>query len=347
MAGLVELSALLGKLDAEFELASVYGTNISKGPAKLLAKSVARAEKLAHFFTPAYGRRDLKRLDEFFFSREAMAPGAKEYWFIDVTSTKGDRTQLVLTFGSSYFKTAVNGRAARGKKVAAVGWLYSGKKRVFLEKSLFLESARGVLKTEAFSLTGAFPSYELVAGKAVAIKFSKPARGAPYDAKSASVGPLGLGMLTMYLDARGMIGGRNFEGSAYVQKVVVVAPFIPWNWVRIAFADRSALDFFAVRLDKHDASRVMFRSATYRFASGRTVRLGGCRLQRLAKGRWLLEGKDVICYLKNYAFKPFLIKGRGEFHYDEYMVECEDFAFKDVRKKGGIGLIEDAYGFMI
>ena len=344
---LVEISVLLGKLEAELESANIYGRGVSKGPRKLLAKSLASVSKLSKYLPRVSKRTNFAKLDEFFFSRAALLPGGKEYWFIDVVSTEGDKTQLVLTFGSSYFKTRVNGQAAQGGKVAAVGWFHSGKKKVFVEKSLFLQSGKGVLKTDAFTLRGAYPSYELVAGKGTAIKFSKPERGVPYEALAASAGTLGFGMFNLYLDASGTIGGKKFVGSAYVQKVVVVAPFIPWNWVRLVFADRSALDFFAVRLDKHDVGRNVLYLATYRFASGRTVKLGDCRLRRLAKDRWLLEGKGVAAYMKTYAFKPFVIKGRGEFHYDEYMVECTDFAFKGVRKQTGIGLIEDAYGLML
>ncbi len=337
---------LLEELAAELDSINAYGKGFSKGPGRVLAKNLERAARLAKPFPRVLRQRNLAKLDDFFFGRQALPPGGKEYWFIDLASTTGDKAQLVLTFGSSHFKTRVNGQDAQNEKVAAVGWYHSGKRKVFLEKSLLLETGKGVLKTDAFTFRGAYPSYDLVAGKAAAIKFSKPARGLPYEALAISVGALEFKMYNLYLDASGTIGGKKFAGSAYVQKVVVVAPFIPWNWARLVFEDSSALDFFAVRPQRRDIGANLFHSATYRLASGKTVKLSDCRLRRLAKDRWLLEGKGVTAYMKTYAFKPFVIKGRGEFHYDEYMVECTDFAFKNVRKQAGIGLIEDAYGFM-
>ncbi len=343
----MKISSLVRKLGSNLESASFYSKGVVKGPGKLLLNSLSSAAKKARLFQIVTDRREATRLDEFLFSQVPLAPGGKEYWFIQIASTSGDKTQLVLTFGRSFFDAWVNGRAGHGGKVAAVGWYYSGKKNVFVEESVALEATKNSLKARSFELTGAFPHYELSAGNGTRLKLSTPKSGVPFEALDASANSLGLGMYNLYLDARGTIGGKKFSGFAYVQKVIVTAPFVPWNWLRLTFPNKSVLDFYAVRLDKLDLGEYLFHSGTYRLPSGKTVKLGNCRLRKLAGDRWVLEGNEVVAYLKTYAFKQFLLKGRGEFHYDEYFVECTDFVFKDVKLKKGIGLIEDAYGFLL
>ena len=150
----------------------------------------------------------------------------------------------------------------------------------------------------------------------------------------------------MYLDAKGTIDGKAFKGVGYVQKVLVVAPFIPWNWLRVVFKDKSVLDVFVARLGVKSMEYRVLSTSIYRLASGKTYNLSGSRFKKLEGDRWLLEGDGFAAYLKTYAFKPFMLRVRGEFHYDEYLVECTDFVFKGKTKQDGIGMIEDAYGFM-
>lgn len=253
----------------------------------------------------------------------------------------------MLTYGSSDLKTKVNRQTAAGEKVAAIGWLFRKKRKVFLEKALKLENGKDFLKTSEFEFHGSYPSYELKIGKKTKIRFSKPKRGIPYEEQDFFVSAVGVGILNYYLDAHGILDGKRFDGVSYLQKVAVVAPFIPWNWVRLVFPDRSVLDFFEARLAKGAHGPAVHHSATFRLTSGRTHKLQDARIERLAAGRWLVKGRDFEAYMKTYASYPFVFRGRGEFHYDEYLVECEDFVFKNQSKKGGIGIVEDAYGFMI
>lgn len=328
--------------------AGAMGKDFASDQQAVLRGGIARTVQIAGFFERMLKSNDFGRLDDFFFSRETLPPGGKEYWFIVLVSTTGDRAQFVLTFGRSDSKTMVNDEAAGGGKVAAVGWLYSaGRKRVFLEKSAPLACRKGLLKARGFEFSGAYPDFKLSAGRGTRVKLSKPKRGVSYEAQKGSVSNFGIGMLNMYLDAKGVVGGKPFHGVSYVQKVVVVAPFIPWNWVRLTFPDRSVIDFFEVRLDRNVSGSRVFQSATYRPPSGIYCKLSNLKLSRLESDRWLLSGDGIAVYMKTYAFKPFVLKGRGEFHYDEYMVECTDFVFRGKTMSGGVGIIEDAYGFMV
>ena len=338
---------IMSLLESELRAANAIGKGFSKEPEKLLRSGLARTAMISKSFARMLKAQDFGGLDDFFFAREDLVPGGKEYWFIDVVSTRGDRTQLVLTFGRSDAKAVVNRSAAEAGRVAAVGWFYSGKKKVFLDSSVELECKKGTLKSDAFTFSGAYPSYDLVVGSKTKLHFSKQKKGIAYDAQPCTAGNLGVGLLSMYLDAKGVIDGRRFTGVGYVQKVVVVAPFIPWNWVRVVFRNRSVLDVFVARLDVRGLEYGVQNIATFRPASGRTFKLRNARFRKLAGDRWLLEGDGFAAYLKTYAFKPFMLKGRGEFHYDEYLVECADFVYKGKSMQGGIGMIEDAYGFMI
>jgi hypothetical protein len=313
----------------------------------MLRAGIAKTVRVAKTLTKMLKAQDFGGLDDFFFRREELIPGGKEYWFIDVVSTQGDKAQLVLTFGCSDASATVNGQEATAGNVAAVGWFYSNKKKVFLDKSVPLQSSKGLLKTDAFIFSGKYPSYDLVVDKRTHLHFTKQKKGVAYEAHPCTAKDLGIGLLNMYLDAKGEIDGKPFKGAGYVQKVVVVAPFIPWNWLRVVFPDKSVLDVFVARLGSQSVGYDVVSTGLYRLASGKTFNLSGSRFRKLEGDRWLLEGKGFAAYLKTYAFKPFMLRGRGEFHYDEYLVECTDFVFKGQTKQTGIGMIEDAYGFMI
>ncbi|OIO26962.1 hypothetical protein AUJ14_00650 [Candidatus Micrarchaeota archaeon CG1_02_55_22] len=335
------------KIESEIKHASGLDEGISFARKMQMKIGLTRTAQIARYYSRMLKQNEFGKLDDFFFSREILPPGGKEYWFFDVVSTSGDKTQLVLTFGRSDTKALVNKHAAQAGNVAAVGWFFCEKKKVFLEKSLHLQTSKTGLKTESFEFKGAFPTYELTVGRNIKLKLSKPKNGITYKASPVSAKNLGIGMLTMYLDVQGKINGKKFKGVGYIQKVVVVAPFIPWNWLRVTFADHSALDVFVAKLSINSLSYNLLNNATYTLASGKTYRLKGAQIRRLAADRWLLEGQGVAAYLTTYAFKSFILKGRGEFHYDEYLVECKDFTFRNVTKQDGIGMVEDAYGFML
>lgn len=343
----MKTSDIIRGLESELKAANAIGKGLYKDPQGMLRFGLARTTSVAKSLAKMLKAQDFGGLDDFFFAREELIPGGKEYWFIDVVSTQGDKAQLVLTFGCSDAKATVNSREAKAGTVAAVGWFYSDRKKVFLDRPVVLESSKGLLAAGAFTFSGKYPSYDLVVDKRTRLHFTKQKKGVAYEAHPCTAQDLGVGLLNMYLDATGTIDGKPFKGVGYVQKVVVVAPFIPWNWLRVVFPDKSVLDVFVAKLGVQSVEYRVLSTSIYRLASGKTYQLSGSRFRKLDGDRWLLEGDGFAAYLKTYAFKPFMLRGRGEFHYDEYLVECDDFVFKGKTKRGGIGMIEDAYGFMI
>ena len=279
-------------------------------------------------------------LDEFFYSREDLPFSGKEYWFMDFASRRG-RDQLIITFGRSERAATVNGKRATGEKVAAVGWMHSaGSTKTFLEDAVPLRQSFGSLETRAFSFKGSYPSYELRAPNTHLIL--KPQRfGSKFEVRREFFGGLGLGYTNLFLDATGTLAGRPFSGSGYVQKVVAVVPFIPWNWVRVTYPDRSGFDYFAPRVGLYPAT------ANWWGPNGRSRAIRNASLERLGPDRWLLEGGEFHALLRGYASKPFVLRGGGTFHYDEFLVECVDSAFGGRERGKGIGIVEDAYGLML
>lgn len=294
-----------------------------------------------------FAKRGDKGVDEFFFSQEELPLTGKEYWFLDFVSTKGDRKQLILTFGRSEAETRVNHKRVRSGKHAAVAWAFTNKKRALFDEVTEVSVEKGSIKSGKFCLSGAFPKYELCVGKRTRLKLSAPKRGLAREKLSFFLRGLGLGLANLFLDFKGELEGAPFEGRCYVQKVVAVVPFMPWNWVRVAFKDGSTLDYFSPKLGLSKSGYEFRRRGKYYHApSKKSFELHDLRIKRLAGGRWILEGEGFNALLKSYAFEPFEFKGIGGFRYDEYFVECLDLHCKGKDNSGGAGIFEDAYGLM-
>ncbi len=135
----MKASDIIGKLKSELQAANALGKGFSKKHQTSIRSGISRTARIANSFVKMLKAQDFGGLDDFFFSREELVPGGKEYWFFDVVSTKGDKTLFVLAFGSSDSKALVNSQKAKVGDVSAVGWFYSNEKKVFLDKSISLE----------------------------------------------------------------------------------------------------------------------------------------------------------------------------------------------------------------
>ena len=302
-------------------------------------KKKEKATELFKSLARLLEKRRYGRVDEFFFSREELPFTGKEYWFTHFASDEDD-SQLVLTFGRSDRKTEVNKKKASKEKVAAFSWAHAGKKKKLFEGAFKLENSEGRLKTGKFEFKGKHPEYELSIGKKTRLKLKSTRK----EVVNEFAGPLGVGFINLFAEATGKLEGRGFKGRGYLQKVVAVTPFVPWKWVRVSFPGGKALDFFAPRIP---VAGYEFKSTAYYFNGKKRVKLGKASLQKLHGGRWLLSGEKFSAYLRAYAFKPFVLKGFGEFHYDEYFVECLDFNHGEKELGRGIGIVENAYGLIL
>ncbi len=349
-----EFDSLVTRSDLSKQLARELRFTRSKLKGLTRAERNAFEERVAALYgrldsaARLFAKRGDKGVDEFFYSQEDLPLTGKEYWFLDFVSTKGDKKQLILTFGRSEAETKVNGKRVRKGKYAAVAWAFTNKKRVLFDEVTGVEVKEGSINSKRFRLSGAFPKYEVRVGKRTRLRLTAPKQGRAKEKISFFIRGLGLGLANLFLDCKGELEGAPFSGRCYVQKVVAVVPFMPWNWVRIAFKDNSTLDYFSPKLGLSKSGYEFRRRGNYYHApSGKSFALKDLRFRRLPGDRWLLEGDEFSALFKSYAFEPFEFKGVGGFRYDEYFVECLDLHYKGKENAGGAGIIEDAYGLMI
>ena len=292
--------------------------------------------------------KNFRGVNDFFFARENLPLGGKEYWFLYFVSIHDDR-QLILTFGRSESGASVNGKRVPKGKVAAVGWFFSeGKKEVFLDGSASLGHKRGILKSDKFSFSGKYPDYVFRSGK-TRLKLSRLNLGAhpSFEVVREFLGGAGLGFVNLFLDAGGEMDGKKFDGICYAQKVVAAVPFLPWNWARIVFKDKSGFDIFSSRIGIGKEGYEFWSMARTWDSKGKSKKIENSRIEKMNDGRWLAKGKGFRAVLKPYAFQPFVLSQIGEFHYDEYMAKCEEAVLNGKTRRNGIGILEDAYGIMI
>lgn len=335
-------------LARELDLTRRYLNGLTSQETRLIEGKLSSAVKHFKGIPRLLKKRDYSHVDDFFFMNEDLPFPGKEYWFMNFVSTQGDKKQLVLTFGSAAVNTRVNDKLVSSGKLAVVGWLYSNKKKSLFNKLSKVTIEPGKIDCNEFSFTGEYPNYELRVGKRTHFKLTKRSRGPPFEINNEFVRGIGIGLVNLYSDVRGELDGEEFKGSCYVQKVVAITPFVPWNWVRVVFPDKSVFDFFAPRLNLHKTNYWLNHTGKYfDYRTKKTFELKNLKFQELGNGRWFVSGGGVTAFLRSYAFEPFSFKGLGSFCYDEYLVECLDFQFKKESKLGGIGILEDAHGVML
>jgi hypothetical protein len=329
-------------------------------------------------FSRLFKRKDYATADELFFEIEDLPTMGKEYWFLHFCAPPREE-QVILTLGRSVDPVRVNdtalpeGATQDSVVCAAVCWLHSSKgkqvifdstARVRLKKgetTNLLEANQGASK---ITISGKYPKYhlELVKGgkRIFTARAFPPKHGLPYELVHLMKTPLaprfGAAMINYYFDFEGVLGGRKLSGKAYLQKVVAVLPLAPWNWVRLHFAKGVALDFFAGK-PLGDKSKLHFACNDYVEMGGRRVKLRDLKLSSYLSGEkriWILSGRNLFVAMESYALQPFIMKQKTTFCYDEYIVKVKSFAMRDGGREytlsdlgGGVGLVEDASGYLL
>ncbi|PKP60381.1 hypothetical protein CVT91_05245 [Candidatus Atribacteria bacterium HGW-Atribacteria-1] len=169
----------------------------------------------------------------------------------------------------------------------------------------------------------------------------------------------GFALINLYFDFTGTLNGENFMGKCYVQKVVVIGPFVPWYWGRIVFSNGSVLTYFEPRIEilmfEHKIRSIL---EFYAHSKAQTYIFKNLNIKKFGKKnqRWLItanEGKGKISIsLKSYASHKFIFEKIGLFTYIEYLCEVTNISVEgfdiDTKNLGsGFGLIEDARGYIL
>ena len=211
-------------------------------------------------------KKELKRgIDDLLFSFEDLPLFGKEYWFMKFTTDDGSRRQFFLTFGRSAGDTEVNGRYVENSKITndktdgyCVSWAYD-------EIKIKLTDDLGVIEVKDDRVTcsnkdlkadfyGSFPKYTLDIssnGKKVCCVDIREPEDNNYNSEVAENfrGLFGYRLASLYFDFEGLLFDKNFSGKCYVQKVIVVGPFIPWKWSRIIFMNGSILTYYIPNIE--------------------------------------------------------------------------------------------------
>ena len=314
------------------------------------------------------------------FSFHKLSVHGKEYWFLLFTSddTKKAR-QLMITFGDQNVKSyAVDScrisenYSFKGKHVGPSSYWFYDKK---IHRSKTMPSSIDVKESSIFVaspkseilLTGEYPKYNLVLkkeGKKICdLKTRKGSDYAEYEIIDYFKSGLGAGYVNLLLDFEGKLNGSRFSGHGYIQKVVSTAPLpgIPWYWGRIYFSKNYILDFLqphvsVSKLDKEFTVYAYFydskKNKKYFFEDIKVRKFGKRNKYFLILGK--SKGKEFTVILKSYAQKNFRLDSIGTMDYEQNLVKVAFFSLESGNKLitmkdtgEGIGILEDAYGYIL
>ena len=207
-------------------------------------------------------------------------------------------------------------------------------------------------------LNGGFPNYKLNVSDIIDLDIGELNSIVDKDSNGVFIPPFGMGWVNIFLEAKGTVLKKRFDGTAHLQKVVGITTFGPFHWGRVVFQEGSSISFFCLKTGKNSNGYFHKSIDFYDSKNKKTIVFDNPKLEiKKKKGgkQWIVEGSDgekkVKIVLMRYAKKLYTIKGGGSQVYIQYAVIAEEF---DLKAEGsaislgdlgnGIGTLEDAYG---
>lgn len=310
-------------------------------------------------------------LDRVMYNFETLPPLGKEYWWFLFFGRDG-RQMMLLIFRKFGNHMTFNDEEVVLKKInqnsfqaVTAGWIYDGKRTYDLgvtNPTILLNSKEKTILSQISDrkmiLTGGFPEYEL---KISGLTHLKMKEGDFFENKVAQgvfIPPFGVGWIDIYSNTNGELLGKEFIGTAHLQKVFGIMPYGPFHWARFIFRNGSMISFFCLKTGKN--SKRYFHASINFFdqQTRRHIRFKKPRLMisqdKGESSTWTVEGRDEDSEFKMkfeaYAEKRFIMKGGGSQVYIEYAVVPKKFNFRiknqtiTLQDLGeGIGTFEDAY----
>ena len=308
-------------------------------------------------------------LNRTMFAIEKLPPLGKEYWWFLFFGEDGERPVQItlLIFRKHGKKMLFNHKEMKFNElsedeVLAVtsGWIYDGDElrklsdtnaNVILQKDKITSEISG----NKMVFSGSFPNYLMTLGDLINLKMKNGNFIENKDAYGVFLLPLGMGWVDVFSDASGTVLGKDFKGTAHLQKVVGVAPFGPFHWARVVFKNHSVFSFFCLKTGK-DSKTFLHKSIKFFDTQNNiTIRLNNPKLDVSRIGdNWVIEGveknKHVKAVLEIYATNRYDMKGGGSQVYIQYAVIPKELTIKDENTTitlsdlgEGVGTIEDAY----
>ena len=314
-----------------------------------------------------------REIDPMFFCFEDLPPAGKEYWFMKFVSTESkDKRQLLAMFGDSsepmkINKKKINGGKEEGKRNGYMtAWSHNDKKDLILdgESSISIETNNILAsnRQDGINYSGKFPNYFFnlfKESKEIAnFKITKPKNNSnSFEFGSHFKSFAGFALINLYFDFTGTLNGKEFAGKCYVQKVIVIGPFIPWYWGRIVFSNGSILTYFEPRIEISMLNhKISSELKFYDNTKDKTYTFQGLTVNKFGKinPRWIITAnkEKIFVSLKSYSSHKFIFEKIGRFTYIEYLSEVTDISMGvcDINTSelgSGFGLTEDAKGYVL
>jgi len=317
-------------------------------------------------------------LDRVMYGVEMLPPLGKEYWWFLFFGREGEKPiqVMLLLFRKHGQNMLFNDKKVVLKKLTknsfqavAAGWVYDGNEihdlgatnavtTVYPERKRIESNIQG----QEMMLSGGFPNYKLKLGDIIDLDIRKGDYVEDKYAHGVFIPPVGMGWVDSFLDAEGTVLGKNFKGTAHLQKVFGITTFGSFHWGRIFFNNGSSTSFFCLKTEKN-SKRYFHRSLSFHdYKRKKVIKFKNPKLKISKKeGKapvWIVEGQDddkkLRIALEVYATKRFTMQGGGSQTYIEYAVIPQEFSLKttdqvitlcDLGK--GVGTFEDAYGSLI
>jgi len=316
-----------------------------------------------------------KEIDPMFFCFEDLPAYGKEYWFMKFVSTENDDDRQLLTmFGISTNDLRINSKrvncssGSEHKNGFMTSWFFDGGKHMVVDapgKVSIGDNQIDVMGKDKtiVSYAGEYPKYGLSVTKGnrriCDLKLGAPCDDSvPFEFSHFFKGFLGFALINLYFDFEGMLNNKKFKGKCYVQKVIVIGPFVPWYWGRIVFSNGSVLSYYVpyLKLYKFDYTLGDSSFEFYDNETKNTFKTKDISVEKFGKKfpRWVITNskRSLFVSMNTYASHKFVFKRLGFFTYEEYLGRATDIMIEgksiDMKKLGsGFGLIEDAKGFVL
>ena len=315
-----------------------------------------------------------EEIDPMFFCFENLPAYGKEYWFLKFVSTDPkDNRQLLAMFGSGTNNLKINSKdidfktCKDGRKGFMTSWFFDSKKQLVFDEACKIAIADNTItaseKNNAhIRYFGTYPKYgfDIVKNKTkiCSLKITCPKdKSNPFEFSHFFKGLFGYALINLYFDFEGTLNNKNFKGKCYVQKVIVVGPFVPWYWGRIVFSNGSVFTYYVPHFNIYKFDyRLKSNFEFYDNETKKTYAVDDIIVEKYGSKfpRWVITNnkRNIFVSMKSYSSHKFVFKRLGSFTYTEHIAQVTDVYIEgkklDMKKLGsGMGLVEDAKGFVL
>lgn len=318
-----------------------------------------------------------REINSFIFTPDQLPNLGKEYWFFLLTGTKENfKDQVMISFGRNSNNTLKINNEMQLKDTSdflgGIGevWFYHKgltNKLGKLGGKIAQKNNTIVFNTATYNVefSGNFPVYKIIItdnenNLILSMSTSIPKIGDSMEFFSIEKFNFGVEVGNVYLDFTGTLSKNQFNGRAYMQKVIMSAPFVPWYWGRFVFENGSILVFFLIWVDLPGVDRILYSQGKVFIVEENNYKVfRDFEVQKIKNtDYWTLvsNNKDysVFLLIEAYTNNTFLLRSKGEFRYNEMFAEIKEIKIRDrdlVLDNSyfgkGVGSLEDAKGFCL